>query len=84
MAPENESESEETRPLKKKISITIDEDLVKQLHKLSIEQSRPLSNYINYVLRRHVDSIFDNDQPDDATAKMVADSKRSYGSKSNS
>lgn len=43
------------RPLKTKISITIDSDLKEQLDELSENDSRTLSQYINIVLREHVD-----------------------------
>ena len=84
MTSETESASEGNRPLKKKISITIDEDLVKLLQKLSFEQSRPLSHYINYVLRRHVESIYGDALLTASTSDMTADSKAPDESKSKS
>lgn len=45
------------KPLKEKISITIDNDLLIKLRKLSDEDDRSLSQYINVVLKRYVDSL---------------------------
>ena len=42
------------RPLKEKISITIDSDLVERLRELSEQDERSLSQYINLVLKEHV------------------------------
>lgn len=45
------------RPLKKKISITLDEDILKNLKCLSEESYRSLSQYINLVLKEHLKNI---------------------------
>ena len=45
------------RPLKEKVSITLDSDLLETLRRLSEEDERPLSQYINLVLRRHVKQL---------------------------
>ncbi len=42
------------KPLKEKISITIDSDLLEILRKQAEEDDRSLSQYINLVLRQHV------------------------------
>ena len=42
------------RPLKEKISITVDSDLVERLRELSEQDERSLSQYINLVLKEHV------------------------------
>ena len=42
------------KPLKEKISITIDSDLLEKLRKIADEDCRPLSQYINLVLRDHI------------------------------
>ena len=42
------------KPLKEKISITIDSDLLEKLREKSDEDCRPLSQYINLVLRDHL------------------------------
>ena len=43
------------RPLKERISITIDSYLLEKLREKSDEDCRPLSQYINLVLRKHVE-----------------------------
>lgn len=42
------------RPLKEKISITIDADLLERLKQKAEEDDRSLSQYINLVLKEHV------------------------------
>lgn len=42
------------KPLKEKISITIDEDVLKKLKFLSENDDRSLSQYINLVLKEHI------------------------------
>ena len=44
------------RPLKEKISITIDEDLLKTIRELAEEDDRSLSQYINLVLKKHIET----------------------------
>lgn len=44
------------RPLKIKISITIDQDLLPRLRALAEADDRPLSQYINLLLRQHVEN----------------------------
>lgn len=43
------------RPLKEKISITIDNDILKYIKILSEKDSRSVSQYINMVLREHIE-----------------------------
>ena len=43
------------KPLKERISITIDSDLLEKLREKADEDCRPLSQYINLVLRKHVE-----------------------------
>lgn len=43
------------RPLKEKISITIDSDLLEKLREKADLDCRPLSQYINLVLRKHME-----------------------------
>ncbi len=42
------------RPLKDKISITIDNDLLEKIRQMAEEDDRSLSQYINIVLREHI------------------------------
>ena len=43
------------RPLKEKISISIDSDLLEKLREKADEDSRPLSQYINLILRKYME-----------------------------
>lgn len=45
------------KPLKEKISITIDNDILKKLRDLAETDERSLSQYINLILREHIRSI---------------------------
>ena len=45
------------KPLKDKISITIDSDLLEKIRYLAEYDDRSLSQYINLVLRRHLETI---------------------------
>ncbi|MFR3787775.1 ribbon-helix-helix protein, CopG family [Agathobaculum desmolans] len=42
------------KPLKDKISITLDSDIVQRLRTLAEEDDRSLSQYINMVLRNYL------------------------------
>ena len=43
------------RPLKEKISITIDSDVLEKLREKAEYDCRPLSQYINLVLKKHLE-----------------------------
>ena len=43
------------RPLKEKISITIDSDVLEKLKEKAEYDCRPLSQYINLVLKKHLE-----------------------------
>lgn len=43
------------KPLKERISITIDSDLLEKLREKADEDCRPPSQYINLVLKKHVE-----------------------------
>lgn len=45
------------KPLKEKISITIDSDLLEKIKEKAEEDCRPLSQYINLVLKKHLEEI---------------------------
>ena len=47
------------KPLKEKISITIDGDLVEILRQKAEEDDRSLSQYINLVLKEHIKNTND-------------------------
>lgn len=42
------------KPLKEKISITIDSDLLKELKEEAEKDNRSLSQYINLILKKHI------------------------------
>ncbi len=42
------------KPLKEKISITIDSDLLKELKREAEQDDRSLSQYINLILRKYI------------------------------
>ena len=48
---------EPLKPLKVKISVSLDEEVVKKLRILAEEDDRQLSSYINLVLRNHIRSL---------------------------
>ena len=45
------------KPLKKSVSITLDEPVIEQIQILAEQQDRSLSSYINLVLRAHLASL---------------------------
>lgn len=51
------------RPLKEKISITVDSDIVQKIKKLAEEDDRSFSQYINMVLKEHIQNINNNSTP---------------------
>ena len=50
------------KPGKISVSVTLDEDLLQKLRKLADADSRSLSQYINVILREHLNSA-NNSQP---------------------
>ena len=44
------------KPLKKKVSITLDEDLIEKVKILAEDCDRSFSQYINLVVREHVNA----------------------------
>ena len=50
------------RPLKKKVSITLDWDLLEQLKDRAENCDRSLSQYINLALKEHIAAQKKNDQ----------------------
>ncbi len=51
------------KPLKVKVSITLDEDLVEKVRGIAEYQDRSFSQYINLVLRRHLAQLSSKQQP---------------------
>ena len=48
------------RALKEKISITIDGDLLERIRQEAEQDDRSLSQYINLVLRKHLQDVQEN------------------------
>lgn len=45
------------KPLKKKVSITLDSDLVEMIKELAEKDDRSFSQYINMVLKEHISHV---------------------------
>ena len=45
------------KPLKEKISITVDNDIVEKLREIAEADDRSLSQYINLVLKKHLEEL---------------------------
>lgn len=45
------------KPLKEKVSITLDTPVLEKLRYLAEQDDRPLSSYINLVLREHLEQM---------------------------
>lgn len=50
------------KPLKDKVSITIDGDILQELRVLAEECDRSLSQYINLVLKEHLKKLHEKEQ----------------------
>lgn len=48
------------KPLKERISITIDGDVLKKLKDIAEYDGRSLSQYINLVLKKHLETLETN------------------------
>lgn len=51
------------KPLKEKISITIDNDILAKLKEEAEYDDRSLSQYINIVLKQHIKNLEEKNQP---------------------
>lgn len=51
------------RPLKEKISITIDSDILEKIKIKAEEDDRSLSQYINLVLKQHITNSENKSKP---------------------
>lgn len=45
------------KPLKNKVSITLDADIIDRVKELAEEDDRSFSQYINLVLREHIKNL---------------------------
>lgn len=50
------------KPLKNKVSITLDEDIIKKVKQLAECDDRSFSQYINMVLKEYLNNIKQNTQ----------------------
>ena len=50
------------KPLKNKVSITLDEDIIEQIKQLTEDDDRSFSQYINMVLKEHLNAIEKSDK----------------------
>lgn len=50
------------KPLKEKVSITLDSDIIKKLKDLAEDDDRSFSQYINMVLKEHLNTIEESDK----------------------
>ena len=51
------------KPLKEKISITIDGDVLDRIKEIAEYDDRSLSQYINIVLKQHIKNIDEKNKP---------------------
>lgn len=50
------------KPLKNNVSITLDEDIIEQIKQLAEDDDRSFSQYINMVLKEHLNTIEESDK----------------------
>lgn len=50
------------KPLKNKVSITLDEDVIERIKQLAEDDDRSFSQYINMVLKEHLNTIEKSDK----------------------
>lgn len=50
------------KPLKNKVSITLDEDIIERIKQLAEDGDRSFSQYINMVLKEHLNTIEESDK----------------------
>lgn len=58
------------KPLKQKISITLDEDILQKLKVLAMDCDRSLSQYINLVLKEHLNKLKEAENEDNPTENL--------------
>lgn len=51
------------KPLKQKISITLDEDIIEKVRNLAEDCDRSVSQYINLVLKEHIKQLAEHNTP---------------------
>lgn len=45
------------KPLKERVSLTIDNDIIAEIKKLAEQDDRSVSQYINLILREHIATV---------------------------
>lgn len=45
------------KPLKNKVSITLDEDIIQRIKELAENDDRSFSQYINMILKEHLNTV---------------------------
>jgi Ribbon-helix-helix protein, copG family. len=45
------------KPLKAKVSITLDADIIEQIKSIAEEDDRSFSQYVNLILRKHIENM---------------------------
>lgn len=45
------------KPLKERVSVTLDDDIIRKIRELSEEDDRSFSQYVNIVLKEHIKNI---------------------------
>ncbi len=68
------------KPLKAKVSITLDEDVIRQIRELAEADDRNFSQYINLVLKKHISKDIKDIELDEAT-KNKTESNDCHSSK---
>ncbi|MEG1880019.1 MAG: toxin-antitoxin system protein [Oscillospiraceae bacterium] len=52
------------RPLKEKVSVTLDSDVIEKIREFAELDARPFSQYINLVLKKHIENKVPNEIED--------------------
>ncbi len=50
------------KPLKNKVSITLDEDIIERIKQLAEDDDRSFSQYTNMILKEHLNTIEKSDE----------------------
>lgn len=53
------------KPLKSKVSITLDEEVIRRIKELAEADDRNFSQYINLVLKKHIEKKYGSGRPED-------------------
>lgn len=48
------------KPLKTKVSITLDDDIIKKIKELAENDDRSFSQYVNLIIKEYLHSNFEN------------------------